>query len=252
VSTRRIPASAFRDDDGRADARLTAALTGFSADAGRRPEVLAALHVARVLAPVVAVPGEVETGFAGLRVDKTSDIAVPLLGGTDGRQALPVFTSLDSLARWDATARPVPVAGPRAAEVAAAEGAGVLVLDPAGPITCALEAAELRALVAGRGITPAYDDEELATEVAALLQREPSVTAAWLLPAVGVDGRLVVRLAPGDGSVEGSDALRRVAERLGDLPSWAAHAVRGLDIASLPSGATPDRPPLFHRFDHAG
>ena len=248
MSTRSIPHSAFRDDDGRADARLTAALTGFRADSGRRPEVLAALHVARVLAPVVAVPGEVETGVAGLRVDKTSDIAVPLLGGTDGRQALPVFTGLDSLARWDPTARPVPVAGPRAAEVAAAEGADVMVLDPAGPITCALEAAELRALVAGRGVTPAYDDEELAAEVAVLLQGEPSVTAAWLLPAVGVDVRLAVRLTPGDGPDEGSDALRRVAERLGDLPSWADHAVRGLDIAVLPSGATPGRPPVFQRF----
>ncbi len=247
MSTRRIPASAFRDDDGRADDRLTAALAGFAADGGRRPEVLAALHVVRVLAPVVARPREVGSGVAGLPVDTTADIAVPLLGGDDGRQALPVFSGLESLARWDPEARPVPVAGPRAAEVAAAEGAQVLVIDPGGPVTCVLEAAELRALGDGRGTTPAYGEAELAAQVAGAVQDEPTVTAAWLLPAVGVDAELAVRLAPGTGPGEGAAALRRIAQRLGDLPGWADHAVRGLDIAALASGASPDRRPVFQR-----
>ena len=248
MSTRRIPESAFRDDDGRAEPLLSAALARFAADPARRPDVLAALHRSRVLAPVVAVPGDSETTSGGLRVDTTSDIAVPLLGGTDGRQALPVFTDLASLARWDPAARPVPVSGPRAAEVAAAEGAAVLVLDPAGPVTCALEGPELRALVAGRGKLPAYDDAGLAAEVGALAEAEPAVTTAWLLPAVGADGRLVLLMAAGGTRDEDAAVQRRLAERLAAVPRWADSAVRGLDVGVVP-GATsaPDEVPVFRR-----
>ena len=261
MSTRRIPAPPFSGDDGRPDERLSAALLAYQTDPARLPDVLAALHRARVLAPVVAVAGDSETNAAGLRVDKTSDIAVPLLEGTDGRRALPVFTCVASLARWDPSARPVPVLGPRAAEVATAEGAEVLVLDPAGPVSAVLAAPELRALVEGRGRTPAYDDEELAGRVAAVLQTEPAVLAAWLLPARDVDARLAVRIAAGTDRPAGTGAtgpagtddvdevlLRRLAQRLGDLPGWAAAAVRGLDCALLPAGETPDRQPVFQRF----
>ena len=247
MSTRRLPVSAFSGDDGHPDARLAAALTAFAADPGRRPDVLAALHVVRVLAPVVALAGETGTTAAGLRVDKTSDIAVPLLEGNDGRRALPVFSGVASLARWDPGARPVPVEGPRAAQVAAAEGAEVLVLDPAGPISAVLAAPELRALIEGRGMVPAYDDKELAGRVAAVVETEPAVLAAWLLPQLDADARLTLHLAAG-WTGPPDELLRRLAQRLGDLPDWAALAVRGLDCAVLPAGDTPDRPPVFRRF----
>ena len=248
MSTKQIAASAFRDDDGRADAGLVAALSRFASDPFRRPDVLAALHEARVLAPIVATPDEVATGAAGLRVDKTSDIAVPLLEGADGRRALPVFSGLDSLARWDPAARPVPVEGPRAAEVAVAEGAEVLVVDIAGPHTCVLEAPELRALVSGRGTVPAYDDDRLAAELRPALAGEPAVTFAWLLPASGVDARLSVRLVDG-GATQGevTSLLASLARRVCDLPGWGHHGVRGLDVALAPAHETPERPPVYRR-----
>ena len=249
MSTRHIPASSFADDQGLADAGLVAALTRFAADPARRPDVLAALHAARVLAPVVARPDEVATGAAGLRVDKTSDISVPLLEGTDGRRALPVFTGLDSLARWDPAGRPVPVDGPRAAQVAVAEGAEVLVVDVAGPDTCVLEAPELRALVAGRGVVPAYDDDRLAAEVRSALAAESKVAVAWLLPTPGVDARLAVRLVDDDAiGSEVTRLLASLARAVTGLPCWADHAVRGLDVALAPAADTPDRAPVFQRF----
>ena len=249
MSTRRIPVSAFSDDDGAADTGLAAALALFAADPARRPDVLAALHAARVLAPVVALPDQVATGAAGLLVDKTSDISVPLLEGTDGRRALPVFTGLDSLARWDPAARPVPVDGPRAAQVAAAEGAEVLVVDVAGPDTCVLAAPELRALVDGRGVVPAYDDDELVIELRSALAAEPRVALAWLLPAPGVDARLTVRLV-GSAATQGevTSLLASLARRVADLPGWERHGVRGLDVALPPAHETPERPPVFQRF----
>jgi hypothetical protein len=249
MSTRRIPASAFADDQGLADAGLAAALARFAADPARRPEVLAALHVARVLAPVVARPGEVGTGARGLPVDKTSDIAVPLLEGTDGRRALPVFTGLDSLARWDPAARPVPVEGPQAARVAVAEGAEVLVVDVAGPNTCVLEEPELRALVERRGVVPAYDDDRLAGELRSSLADQTAIAVAWLLPATAVDVRLAVRLVDGGATpAEVTALLTSLARCVVDLPRWAAHDVRGLDVALGPADDTPERPPVFQRF----
>jgi hypothetical protein len=249
MSTRRIPASAFSDDDGAADTGLAAALALFAADLARRPDVLAALHRARVLTPVVARPDQVGTGAAGLVVDKTSDISVPLLEGTDGRRALPVFTGLDSLARWDRAARPVPIDGPGAARVATAEGAEVLVVDVAGPDTCVLAAPELRALVDGRGVVPAYDDDQLADEVRSALVDEPRVVLAWLLPAPGVDARLTVRLtdhAAAEG--EATQLLATLAHRVAGLPRWAAHGVRGLDVALASAAAAPAGRPMFRRF----
>jgi hypothetical protein len=132
---RSIPDPGFAGDDGSADADLVAAVAAHAADPARLPEVLAVLHRARVLAPVVALLGETGTTAGGLVHDKTADIAVPVLVDPEGARALPVFTDLSALARWDASARPVPVAGPRAAQVALAEGAQALVLDLAGPLT---------------------------------------------------------------------------------------------------------------------
>ena len=103
-----------------------------AADEGRQPEVLAALHGARVFAAVAAVADETATTAAGLTVDKTADIALVVLQDPTGRRALPVFSSLAALTAWDPSARPVPVEGPRAAGVALAEGAADLLLDLAG------------------------------------------------------------------------------------------------------------------------
>jgi hypothetical protein len=229
---RRIPQPASAADEGHADPLLVAALSGYALDAGRRPEVLAALHRARVLVPVVAVPGEVETTAAGLTRDRSADIAVPLLGGQDGSSALPAFTGLAALARWDAQARPVPVAGPRLGQVALAEGARALVLDVAGPLTAVLGAAELRALAEGRGSVPAYDDPSLWEEVVAALRREPSVRAAWLGPGEGADARLTLALDPPAGAGAAAEVCRAVGRRLHAAPGWRATAVCGLDIAT--------------------
>ena len=47
---------------------------------------------------------------AGLAHDKTSDMATVLMRGRDGRTALLAFTSTETLRRWNADARPVPLA----------------------------------------------------------------------------------------------------------------------------------------------
>jgi len=221
-----MPSPPIPNDDGSVDPGLAAALHAHSSEPARLPQVLAALHRARVLAPVVAVLQETGTSPAGLRIEKTSDIALPLLLDADGSKAVLVFSSLDTLHRWDRSARPVPVTGPRAADVALAEGAEGMVLDVAGPSPVTLGLPEVRALAGGRGAAPAYDDERLAAEVALVLTGEPDVVGGWLAPGPGVDAVLTVVL---DDMVTPEEAGARLAEVL-RAPALRGAAVRGLDL----------------------
>jgi hypothetical protein len=157
---RQIPDPGFSGDDGRGDPVLRSALISYDDDPGRHLDVFAALQGARLLVPVVAVLGEVETGEAGLSHDKTSDMATALLTGRDGRQALLAFTGLDTLAAWRPDARPVPVPASLAARSALQEGASALVVDVAGPTTYAVEGELLEGLA--RGWTLTRTDQGLA------------------------------------------------------------------------------------------
>jgi SseB protein N-terminal domain len=157
---RQIPDPGFSGDDGRGDPVLRAALASYDVDPGRNLDVFAALQSTRLLVPVVAVLGDVETDEAGLAHDKTSDMATALLTGRDGRQALLAFSGLDTLAAWRADARPVPVHASLAARSALQEGASALVVDVAGPTTYAVEGELLEGLA--RGWTLARTDQGLA------------------------------------------------------------------------------------------
>ncbi|KIF79674.1 hypothetical protein QR77_05985, partial [Streptomyces sp. 150FB] len=157
MALKNIPDSGFSDDDGTADDALSAALAAWAADRSAEPGVLAALRTARLLVPIVAVLGEVEEDEHGLRREKTSDMAVPTLTAGD-RRALPAFTSIAALARWDPAARPVAVPLRQALQAAVHEGADTLVLDLAGPVPYQLTGPALRAAAEGRTSTEPLDD----------------------------------------------------------------------------------------------
>jgi hypothetical protein len=106
------------EDTGAVDPALAVALGGGDALAIR-----SALLDARVLVPIVAV-GEESTG---------AEMAVPKLVGADGRHALPVFSSTDTMRAWRRDLRPVPMPGRQAVAAALDEGCAAIVLDVAGP-----------------------------------------------------------------------------------------------------------------------
>jgi hypothetical protein len=149
VNERLLQGSAYPDDDGEVPPLLESALAAYAADDSRYPDVLAALGSARLLVPVVAVLGEVETGPDGLARDKTSDMATVLLTGADGRTALLAFTSTSALTAWNPDGRPVAVPTRTAALSAVQEGAAALLVDVAGPVAVAVEGEDLSALAAG-------------------------------------------------------------------------------------------------------
>ena len=191
-------ADRFRDDDGSADPAAAAALSAFAAGTGSEHAALLAVAAARLLVPVVAE----DTGGG----EKSSDMALPTLVGRDGRRALPVFTSLESLARWQPSARPVPA---DAALVwrAAAEDACAVVIDVAGPVPLAVEGARLTALAEGQPVPAPHEDPDVQAAVETVIGE-----ALASLPAPGgpaadtpVTGALVgFALHPGTG---GGDLL---------------------------------------------
>ena len=86
-----------------------------------------------------------------------AEMATALLTGEDGRQALLVFTGLETLSRWRGDARPVPVAATSAARSALQEGAAALVVDVAGPTSYVLEGHLLEGLARGWPLLVADD-----------------------------------------------------------------------------------------------
>ncbi|GAB3598869.1 SseB family protein [Angustibacter peucedani] len=226
---RTLPQGGFDGDDGSADPAVAQALSALADGTGDDAAVVAALASARLLVPVVAVLGEGVEAVHGT-ADKQADMALVTLTGQDGRRALPVFSSLESLQQWDSSARPVPVDCRRAAVSAVAEGCDLMVLDPAGPTTFVVSRPALWAVGQGRPWHPAH--------------RDPDVRAVLDDAATGVDGvvgldaepgreaelRVVVRVAPGLDP----DELHRLAGEVGErlqVSDVVRERVDGVELA---------------------
>jgi hypothetical protein len=247
VALKNIPDPGFSDDDGSADPALAAALAAYADGHGpaARAAVAAALHGARLLVPVVAVLGEAETGPDGLRREKSSDMAVPVIEAPDGRRALPAFSSLDALARWRADARPVAVPLHQALQALAHERADTLLIDLAGPVPYELAGADLRAAALGPAGRDPLADPAVREALRAALAAQPGVVRAHLGPGQqGADGTLGLVLAP-DADVAATG--RAVAAALAADEALRAALVQGLDLALLPPDATVPGEPLYAR-----
>jgi hypothetical protein len=200
----------FRDDDGAADPRVTAALAAYHTGQGSEQNALTALAAARLLVPVVAVLAD---GSAAVG-DKNSEMVLPTLIGQDGRPAVLAFTGLDALARWRPNARPVPAESDRVWRAAVADGCAV-VIDVAGPVPLAVEGTRLAALAAGQPVPAAYEDGDVRAEVEAAIAAEPVIVGFSLAPSHQVD--LAVRLhlaAVNRGGSDWQSVVNHVAQSI--------------------------------------
>ncbi|MGQ7298094.1 SseB family protein [Quadrisphaera sp. KR29] len=217
---RTLTGSPFAGDDG-AVAPAVAAVLDQARTSGGPVDVealVAALPGARLFVPVTAVSAGTDRATGG---DLGADMAIPTLRSPDGRDALPVFTSVAALTAWSATARPVPVEARRAAVSAVQEGQQLLVLDPGaeGPAgSVVVPRPALWALAQGEPWLPSPRDPEVAAAVADLgrgLDGVVEVTGeAGPGAAAGRELRVVVHLAAGAGRA-GEQAGAAVAQRLG-------------------------------------
>ena len=152
-------------DTGAADPVVTAALRAYASGNAGEHEALTALAGTRLVVPVVAMLTEQDDDGT----EKETEMALPTLVGNDGRKAVIAFTGIESLARWNPQARPVPFPASRVWEYAATEvEAEAVVIDVAGPAPLTVEGARLTALAAGNKPPPPHEDPDVHALIAAV------------------------------------------------------------------------------------
>ena len=166
---------------------MAAALAAYAAGAATEHAVLTAVAASRLLVPVVAVLAE--AGADG--TEKETEMALPTLIGNDGRKAVIAFTGTETVRRWRADARPVPVPAPRLWPAVAAEQADAVVIDVAGPVPLVVEGARLKALAGGAPPPLPHEDPDIRAQVAA-------VTADFTLEPGNEDAELTITLKAAD------------------------------------------------------
>jgi len=223
----------YRDDDGHADPAVAAALAAYAEGMGGEQAVLVALAESRLLVPVVAVlrtePVDGETadgddpGGNGsahpapvARGEKASEMSMPEIVGRDGRRAIPAFTCASSLQRWQAGARPVPVAA-AAVWQSAVQDSRAVVIDIAGPVPIAVEGSRLAALAAGGDLPAMHEDPDVWRQVAAAAaQVAPGIRVKLSEPNGDLDFTLELAPSAGTAGLIPEDVANRVADAVHD------------------------------------
>ncbi|WP_105566842.1 SseB family protein [Microbacterium halophytorum] len=209
-------------DDGSADPRLRAALEGFRAGTRDQVAVVDALREARVLAPLVAEKGDEGVGAHGLAVDKTQELSIVTVAAPDGRKVLPVFSSVDTMRAWDPNARPIPVAGTRAALAAAGEDTDLVVVDPTSATEFVVRRPAVWAIARSQPWEPAWLSPEVASGLHESVGQELAVLDIAIEPGDpearlrGPEAIIRLRLVEGLDRSELDTVLRRLSAR------WAA------------------------------
>ena len=158
---RSFHANPHSSDDGSADPALLAALLAFRDGSGSQTEVVDAYRSARLLIPLVAEKGDEGVGAHGLAVDKTQELSIVTVAAPDGRRVLPVFTSVEAMGRWDASARPVPAEGPRTAVAASSDETDLIVVDPGSPTEFVIRRPAVWAIAQGAPWEPSFASPEV-------------------------------------------------------------------------------------------
>lgn len=245
--------TAFAADDGASPAVLTEAVASVRAAAGRTEEwgsgqpgadplalanaisdAVVALSGCRLLVPLLAEAGDVGLTPEGRTVEKTQELSIVTVAAPDGRRVMPVFSSVETMRRWNREARPIPVPGPQAAIAAAQEGTDLIIVDPGTPEReFGVRRTQLEAMALGRRVPPAWADPEVLLAFRASLADEPRAIGVRLAPAdpearlLAPETEVILSLRPGLDREE----LRSLLEPL--QGRWAASEVIADRVDSL-------------------
>lgn len=127
---REFSANKFEEDSGLAPAEFLKVMKDFREGLNSVLEVVDVIRSMRLLVPLVANLGESEVLESGLKVDKSAELSIVTVKSPDGQDALVAFSSVEAMAKWNKSARPVPSDAIRVTLAAAAQGATRVVIDP--------------------------------------------------------------------------------------------------------------------------
>lgn len=235
--------NAFANDDGSMPEALGAVLASFRSGKVSRDAVLDAFLRSRLLIPLVTVAGEEGLTPEGRRVDKTQELSIVTVKVPDGRSALPVFSSVEAMQRWNALARPIPNLGHTVIHAAVEEGSDLVILDPASAETeFAIRRPALWALAQGESVSVPWSDPEVehafresvetSPEVASISLESGDPTERLLAPELSV----FLTLRPGLSQQQLSALLGRLQAQ------WAESAVIAERVDSMSVKLRPSEP----------
>lgn len=229
---RHFDRNAFSGDDGSANPELLRALARFQlavpAGSVSQSIVVDAVRSSRLLIPLVATHAESGVAASGLTVDKSAELSIVTVAGPDGRNVLPVFSSVAAMARWNPTARPVPADAVRVGLAAASENTELIVLDPGSQTEFALRRPAVWAVAQQEPWVPSFDDPVVAEEFARIAESETLVLALVLTsgdPAAVLAAPelcVTLTLAPGLDDTELARLLARLTTQFSASESIAA------------------------------
>jgi hypothetical protein len=223
----------FRGDDGSAEPRVAAALAAFGSGQGSEHAALCALAGSRLLVPIVATAGSGgDPAPASAGGAKDSEVCLPTLVGHDGRRAIPVFTSLEAMARWRRQARPVPTMAGEVWRADADDGCAVVV-DVAGPVPAAVDGARLAALAAGRPVPMPHEDPDVLDAVSGAATPKREIAGFRLAPGGdGADLEIRVTVRPGCAQPAASEAIRLLGTEV--MAALGSRLRRGIAVTVTP------------------
>jgi hypothetical protein len=233
---RQLEANPHAGDDGSADANLLTTLAAFKAQTAGPEAVIEAIKTARLLVPLVAQVGETGVGAHGQIVDKSADLSIVSVASPDGQVALPVFSSVAAMQRWDAKARPVPIEAGRVALAAASEKNGRIILDPGSDTEFAIRQTAFRAIAENLSWHHPAQNRAVKAAFAAAIDAEPQIENYAIQngdPTARLQGPEVLvflKLVPGSAD---ETALNALVARLGEAWAESPEIVRGVDSIAV-------------------
>lgn len=222
----------FAEDDGSARQELIEAIKKFHND-GNPDHVFAEFVKSRLLIPLLAELGESEIGAHGQMVDKSADLSIVTVATPDKKTAIPVFSSVESMRRWNKEARPVPADATRVALAAASEGTTRIILDAGSESEFAIRRCAIAAIAQQKKWSAPHLDDEVKAEFAAGATVENEVVEVSISsgdPKSLLSGsELIVTLlvTPGLANSELEVVLYRIMER------WAASQIIAERVDSM-------------------
>lgn len=172
-----VPETDFGTDDGAASEEIRHAMADYVANRSMYSfkKIRDLIYPSRFLVPVVATVDDMHEDTGAEKDSHMSSVAFEL---TDGRKALLAFTGIDSLALWNAEARPIPKKAMLVAQSALTEDYDAVIVDIAGPVPCFLDEV-LLAQVALGDQREMMKSERLARVIDGLLRVEHITSASW-------------------------------------------------------------------------
>lgn len=230
---RQFEHNSWGDDDGSAPEPLIAAIRRFRSGGLGEAAVVDALRGVRLLVPLVAHLGEAGVNEHGLMTDKSQELSIVTVGGPDGREVMPVFTSVETMAAWNSSARPIPTAATRVAMAAASEATDLVIIDPTSVTEFGIRRPALWAVAQEQQWVPSYLD--------------PDVLFAFTDAASPIPEIVRVSLEPGDPSARleqaellvrlwlepGLDSARLATLLEGQQSLWSASPLIAARVDSL-------------------